>query len=100
VHRSAVAFYGTVVYMSEYALTLRLDDQTRERLEEIVSGRYRGKNAAIVDAINRLWDAVRAEELDASYAAAVADNPAYPYESQDDRQAARARRNARQRRAE
>jgi hypothetical protein len=30
----------------------------------------------------------------------VADNPAYPYESQDERQAARAHRNARQRGAE
>jgi len=43
---------------------------------------------------------VRAEELDAGYAAAVADNPAYPYESEDERQAARARRNARQSGAE
>jgi predicted transcriptional regulator len=95
-----VALYGIIVSMSEYAITLRLDDETRERLEQVVTGRYRGKNAAIVDAINRLWDAVRAEELDAGYAAAVADNPAYPYESEDERQAARARRNARQSGAE
>jgi predicted transcriptional regulator len=81
-------------------MTLRLDDDTRERLQHVVQGRYRSNNAAIVDAINRLWDAVRAEELDAGYAAAVADNPAYPYESEDERQAARTRRNARQRGAE
>ena len=34
-------------------------------------------------------------ELDAGYAAAVKDNPAYPYKSEDERAAARARRNAR-----
>ena len=59
--------------------TLRLDDETRERLQHVVQGRYRSNNAAIVDAINRLWDALRAEELEAGYAAAVRDNPAYPY---------------------
>lgn len=86
--------------MASHAMTLRLNDETRQRLEEIVTGRYRSANAAIVDAINRLWDAVHAEELDAAYAAAVADNPAYPYESEEERQAARSRRNVRQRGAE
>jgi hypothetical protein len=35
-------------------------------------------------------------ELDAGYGAAVKDNPAYPYESEDERAAARDRRNTRQ----
>jgi hypothetical protein len=38
------------------------------------------------------------DELDAGYAA-VKDNPAYPYESEDERAAARTRRNARQKAA-
>lgn len=79
----------------EYSTRLRLDAETRERLRQIVEGRYRSNNAAIVDAINRLWQALREQELDAGYAAAVADNPAYPYESEAERVAARRRRNAR-----
>jgi predicted transcriptional regulator len=82
--------------MAEHSTRLRLDAQTQERLREVVRGRYRSNNAAIVDAINRLWCEVREEELDAGYAAAVRDNPAYPYESEDERAGARARRNARQ----
>lgn len=70
-----------------------MDEQTHERLREIVAGRYRSNNAAIVDAINRLWQSLREQELDAAYAAAVKDNPAYPYESETERAVARARRN-------
>jgi predicted transcriptional regulator len=77
-----------------YETRLRLDEQTHKRLQEIV-GRYRSNNAAIIDAINRLWEAVQEEELDAGYAAAVQENPAYPYESEDERATVRARRNAR-----
>ncbi len=36
------------------------------------------------------------DHLDAAYAAAVADNPNYPYEDAAERAAARARRNRRQ----
>jgi Arc/MetJ-type ribon-helix-helix transcriptional regulator len=82
--------------VSEYSTRLRLDAHTHERLREVVQGRYRSNNAAIVDAINRLWRAVRDEELDTGYAAAVRDNPAYPYESETERSTARARRDARQ----
>lgn len=39
------------------------------------------------------------KQLDAAYAAAIHDNPAYPYESEAERSAARARRNARQQRS-
>jgi Arc/MetJ-type ribon-helix-helix transcriptional regulator len=82
--------------VAEYSTRLRLDAQTQERLREVVAGRYRSNNAAIVDAINRLWRAVRDEELDAGYAAAVRDNPDYPYESEAERATARRRRDARQ----
>ncbi|MGH3523066.1 MAG: antitoxin [Mycobacterium sp.] len=82
--------------MSQYSISLRLDEQTRDRLREIVEGRYRSANAAIVDAINKWWETLRGAELEAGYAAAVAENPAYPYESEDERLASRARRNRRQ----
>ncbi|MCV6990527.1 antitoxin [Mycobacterium bouchedurhonense] len=58
--------------------------------------RYRSANAAIIDAINKRWEALHEEQLDAAYAAAVKDNPAYPYDSTAERSAARGRRNARQ----
>lgn len=86
--------------MSQYSISVRLDEQTRERLQEIVERRYRSANAAIVDAINRRWETLLNEELDAGYADAVAENPLYPYESEAERSAARARRNARQGRPE
>ena len=35
------------------------------------------------------------DDLDAAYAAAVIDNPAYPYDSEEEQQVARAARNAR-----
>ncbi|MGV7303239.1 antitoxin [Mycobacterium kansasii] len=85
---------------AEYSTRLRLDQPTRQRLEDLVSaGRYRSGNAAIVDAINRLWEAWRDEDLDAAYAAAVEDNSHYPYESEVERATARRRRNARQKAA-
>jgi len=62
----------------DYSTRLRLDERTRQRLQEVVDGRYRSSNAAIVDAINHLWALLREQELDAAYAAAVEDNPAYP----------------------
>jgi hypothetical protein len=88
--------YHNCVTNEPYSTRLRLDVRTHERLREIVDGHYRSQNAAIVDAINRLWQSLREEQLDTDYAAAVQDNPAYPYESADERAAARARRNARQ----
>jgi predicted transcriptional regulator len=82
--------------MTEHSTRLRLDAQTHERLREVVHGRYRSNNAAIVDAINHLWHELREQELDAGYAAAVRDNPAYPYESEEEQAVARERRNSRQ----
>lgn len=83
--------------MPDYSTRLRLDEPTRQRLDDVVAaGHYRSGNAAVVDAINRLWEALREQGLDAAYAAAVEDNPSYPYESEGERAAARRRRNVRQ----
>ena len=80
--------------MADYSTRLRLDQPTRQRLDEVVAaGHYRSNNAAVVDAINRLWEELRQDDLDAAYAAAVADNPSYPYESEAERATARTRRN-------
>jgi len=82
--------------MQPYSISVRLDETTRERLREIVEGRrYRSANAAIVDAINQIWETLQHDELEAAYAAAAAENPAYPYESQNERSVARSRRQAR-----
>jgi len=82
---------------ADYSTRLRLDEPTRQRLDDVVAaGHYRSGNAAIVDAINRLWETLREQDLDAAYAAAVEENPNYPYESGAERAVARKRRNARQ----
>ncbi|ORX13079.1 antitoxin [Mycobacterium xenopi] len=87
---------GIMIAVAEHSMTLRLDDQTRQRLQDIVKDGYRSANAAIVDAINKRWEALHQEQLDAAYAAAVQDNPNYPYDSETERRTARARRNTRQ----
>lgn len=85
--------------MSDHSMTVRLDEETRRRLQDIVKGGYRSANAAIVDAINKRWEALHDEQLDAAYAAAVHHNPAYPYDSEAERSATRARRDGRQKRS-
>jgi hypothetical protein len=77
------------------ALTLRLDDETAQQLTELAE-RYRSRTAAVQDAIHRAWRQLRDEKLEAGYAAAVAENPYYPYESADEAAVLRARRRARQ----
>ena len=93
-----VPFSGIIAGMAtDYETRLRLDEQTHQRLLDVVDGGgYRSNNAAIVDAINHLWQALHEHALDAAYADAVHNNPAYPYESEDERAAARSRRDARQ----
>ncbi len=76
-------------------LTLRLDDETAQQLTELAE-RYRSRTAAVQDAIHRAWLQLREEKLEAGYAAAVAENPYYPYESADEAAVLRARRRARQ----
>jgi len=77
------------------AMTLRLDDETARQLAELAE-HYRSRSAAVQDAIRRAWQQLQDEKLDAGYAAAVADNPHYPYESADEARVLRARRRARQ----
>jgi len=76
-------------------MTLRLDDETARQLAELAE-HYRSRSAAVQDAIRRAWQQLQDEKLDAGYAAAVADNPHYPYESADEARVLRARRRARQ----
>jgi predicted transcriptional regulator len=77
------------------AMTVRLDEETARQLAELAK-RYRSRSAAVQDAIHRAWRQLQDEKLDAGYAAAVADNPHYPYESAEEAAALRARRRARQ----
>src|SRR5258708_765920 len=65
-------------------LTVRLDEETARELAELAE-RYRSRSAAIQDAIHRTWRRLQADKLEAGYAAAVAENPYYPYESPSSR---------------
>lgn len=77
------------------ALTLRLDEETAGELAELAE-RYRSRSAAVQDAIHRAWEELQAEKLEAGYAAAVAENPYYPYESAEEASVLRARRRDRE----
>ena len=79
------------------AMTVRLDEETSRELTEL-AGHYPSRSAAIQDAIHHAWRRLQAEKLEAGYAAAVADNPHYPYESAEEAALLRARRRARQER--
>jgi len=79
------------------AMTVRLDEETSRELAEL-AGHYPSRSAAIQDAIHSAWRRLQAEKLEAGYAAAVADNPHYPYESAAEAAVLRARRRARQQR--
>lgn len=76
------------------AMTVRLDDETERQLAELAE-HYRSRSAAVQDAIHRAYAELQGEKLEAAYAAAVADNPHYPYESAEEAAALRARRRAR-----
>ncbi len=77
------------------AMTVRLDEDTARQLDELAE-RCRSRSAAVLDAIHRAWQQLQDEKLDVGYAAAVAENPHYPYESAEEAAALRARRQARQ----
>jgi len=76
-------------------MTVRLDEETARQLAELAE-HYRSRSAAVQDAIHRAWRQLQDEKLEAGYAAAVAENPHYPYESAEETAALRARRRARQ----
>ena len=82
------------------AMTVRLDDSTRHKLDDLARWYSLTKSAAVKDAIARAWDLGRAQALDAAYAAAVADDPNYPYDSPEEAATLRKRRNRRQAEAE
>jgi predicted transcriptional regulator len=77
------------------AMTVRLDEDTARQLAELAE-RYRSRSAAVQDAIHQAWRQLQEEKLEAGYAAAVAENPHYPYESAEEAAVLRARRRARQ----
>jgi predicted transcriptional regulator len=77
------------------AMTVRLDDDSARQLAELAE-HHRSRSAAVQDAIHRAWQQLQADKLDAGYAAAVAENPHYPYESAEEAATLRARRRARQ----
>lgn len=79
-----------------HAMTVRLDQSTDHQLAELAE-EYPSRSAAVADAIHLAWHRMQEDRLDAAYAAAVAEDPTYPYESADERAALRARRNRRQR---
>ena len=79
------------------AMTVRLDEETARELSELAE-RYRSRSAAVQDAIHRAWRQMQAEKLDAGYAAAIAENPHYPYESAEEADVLRTRRRSRQER--
>lgn len=73
------------------AMTVRLDEDTARELAELAE-RHRSRSAAVQDAIHHAWEQLQAEKLEGGYAAAVAENPHYPYESAEERAALRSRR--------
>ena len=77
------------------AMTVRLDDETSQELAELAE-RHPSRSAAVQAAIHQAWQRLQEEKLQAGYAAALAENPYYPYESAEEAAALRARRRARQ----
>ncbi|WP_020501165.1 hypothetical protein [Sciscionella marina] len=79
-------------------MTVRLDDETQQKLAELAE-QQPSTSAAVKDAIHEAWQHLQETKLDTAYAAAVADNPAFPYESETERETLRARRNRREARS-
>src|SRR5215469_3913616 len=77
------------------AMTVRLDDETSQELAELAE-RHPSRSAAVQAAIHQAWQHLQEEKLQAGYAAAVAENPHYPYDSAEEAAVLRARRRARQ----
>ncbi|MBF6189483.1 MULTISPECIES: ribbon-helix-helix protein, CopG family [Nocardia] len=77
-------------------MTVRLDDETFRRLQELEQAGAPSRSAAVVAAIHEAWNRLQDEQLARAYEAAVAQSPTYPYEDEDERAVLRARRNKRQ----
>lgn len=78
-----------------HAMTVRLDVHTEQQLAELAE-QQPSRSAAVTEAIRQAWQRLQEERLDAAYATAVAENPHYPYEAEEEREAMHARRNHRQ----
>jgi len=76
------------------AMTVRLDEETARQLRELAEG-HRSRSAAVQYAIRCAWEQLQSDKLAAGYAAAVAENPHFPYESAEERSVLRTRRRAR-----
>jgi predicted transcriptional regulator len=72
------------------AMTVRLGEETTRELAELAQ-RYRSRSAAVQDAIHQAWTQLQNEKLEAGYAAMAAENPNYPYESDEEAAVLRAR---------
>jgi predicted transcriptional regulator len=77
------------------AMTVRLDEETSRELAELAE-RHPSRSAAVQAAIHQAWQRLQEDKLQAGYAAAVAGNPHYPYESAGEAAVLRARRRVRQ----
>ncbi|MBN9610216.1 MAG: antitoxin [Actinobacteria bacterium 69-20] len=75
-------------------MTVRLDDETARQLGELAE-RYPSRSAAVQSAIRQAWEQLQTDKLDTGYAAAMAENPSYPYESDEEKTVLRARRRSR-----
>lgn len=73
------------------AMTVRLAEETARQLDELAQG-CRSRSAAVQDAIHQAWARLQDEKLEAGYAAAAAENPYYPYESEQEAATLLARR--------
>lgn len=83
-----------------HAMTVRLDDTTKHKLNDLARRTSQSMSGAVKDAIAQAWELSQQEALDSAYAAAVADNPHYPYDSPEEAATLRQRRNRRQASAE
>jgi hypothetical protein len=80
-----------------HAMTVRLDDDTQAKLDDLAErlAGAAGRSEAVRIAIVRTWQELEDERLAGQYAAVVAENPHYPYESAEEAEAMRERRRKR-----
>lgn len=79
-----------------HAMTVRLDEETYQRLKDLEAAGAPSRSAAIVEAIREAWRHLQEQRLLDAYQTAVEESPTYPYETDEERSTLRARRNRRQ----
>lgn len=75
-----------------------MDDETASQLGDLASADHTSKAAALQQAVHIAWRELQYRRLEEGYAAAVSENPHYPFESAEDAAIRRNRRAARERR--